>query len=380
MSDAVVPAWGARKTAVLSFPDAPSVVPVPRTAQLRDPCGVDGDDTVSDDPLPDRLTAATRELCAMAPADFTGRRTELVRAARAAGDRDLARAIAALRKPTVAAWIVNFLVQARPDTVGQLFTLRTELVQAQNTLDAPALRELSGRRRALIGELTHTALTAAGRSDAPAALRDEVTATLDAALADPDVAARLGILTHAQQWSGFGVAPSASTAAPALSLVSGGRSAERSTPTPSRSAPSRSAAPPEQRPDAEQTRAKQSRAEQAAIREECKSVERDLAAAQEVVNAATERLARAERRLATRQRKLDAARAELDQARVDAAATRDARAALAREQQQACNAVAQAERTTTGSDTAASYPAANDTDPADSHSGRGRPFRRPRAR
>ena len=35
-------------------------------------------------------------------------------------------------------------------------------------------------------------------------MRDDVTGTLQAAVADPDVAARLGHLSKAEQWSGFG--------------------------------------------------------------------------------------------------------------------------------------------------------------------------------
>ncbi|MHC9292986.1 hypothetical protein ACRCUN_10990 [Mycobacterium sp. LTG2003] len=37
-----------------------------------------------------------------------------------------------------------------------------------------------------------------------AALRDDVTGTLQAAVADPEVAARLGRLSKAEEWSGFG--------------------------------------------------------------------------------------------------------------------------------------------------------------------------------
>ncbi len=41
----------------------------------------------------------------------------------------------------------------------------------------------------------------------PAALREEVMATFDAALADPDIAASLGTLVRAAHWAGFGLAP-----------------------------------------------------------------------------------------------------------------------------------------------------------------------------
>ncbi len=36
-------------------------------------------------------------------------------------------------------------------------------------------------------------------------MREEVTATLDAALADPEVAANLGTLVRAAHWAGFGL-------------------------------------------------------------------------------------------------------------------------------------------------------------------------------
>jgi len=60
----------------------------------------------------DRLAAATAELYAAAPEAFTERRGELAAAARDAGDRAAAKAIAGLRRPTRAAWVVNRLARA----------------------------------------------------------------------------------------------------------------------------------------------------------------------------------------------------------------------------------------------------------------------------
>src|SRR5205085_12209823 len=70
------------------------------------------------------------------------------------------------------------------------------------------LRELSGQRRALLDDLSAQAFTVAGLPDPPPALRDEVTGTLAAALADPEVAADFaaGTVTRAATWSGFGLA------------------------------------------------------------------------------------------------------------------------------------------------------------------------------
>jgi hypothetical protein len=157
----------------------------------------------------DRLAAAVAELYQAAPEDFTGRRGELAAAARDAGDRAEAKAIAALRKPTRAAWVVNRLVHTDPGAPRRLAELASALSAAQQAGHGPRLRELSAARWALIDRLTAQALAAAGVPDPPPSLRLEVAQTISAALADPGVAAEFaaGTLTKAAQWSGFGLAP-----------------------------------------------------------------------------------------------------------------------------------------------------------------------------
>jgi hypothetical protein len=152
--------------------------------------------------------AAAAELYGADPQDFLDRRKALAAAAKDAGDADAARQIAALRKPTRAAWVVNSLTRADPGASDRLASLAASLRAAEQAKDGRRLRELSAERGALIDALTGQALTAAGVSDAPAGLRDEVSATLTAALADPEVAAALaaGTLTRAAQWAGFGFA------------------------------------------------------------------------------------------------------------------------------------------------------------------------------
>ncbi|HEX7427675.1 MAG TPA: hypothetical protein VF328_12160, partial [Mycobacterium sp.] len=59
-------------------------------------------------------------------------------------------------------------------------------------------------QRSLVDELTRAAFEGADLTNPPAALREDVTGTLQAAVADPDVTARLGRLTKAERWSGFG--------------------------------------------------------------------------------------------------------------------------------------------------------------------------------
>jgi hypothetical protein len=104
-----------------------------------------------------------------------------------------------LRKPTRSAWIVNRLVRSDPEVRSRLDALGADLREAA---DGARLRELTTARSRLVDELTRAAL--ASLPAPPAALREEVTATLDAAIADPEVAGRLGSLARAEKYAGFG--------------------------------------------------------------------------------------------------------------------------------------------------------------------------------
>jgi hypothetical protein len=154
----------------------------------------------------DRVQAAADQLYAADPAEFTDRRSDLVAQARADGDQAASRAIGALRRPTRAAWVVNQLARADPDAVARLGRLGDELRAAESALDGGKLRELSQTRRKLLGQLTRQALDGARVTDPPDALQQEVTGTLSAALADPQVAARVGQgqLAKSVQPAGFG--------------------------------------------------------------------------------------------------------------------------------------------------------------------------------
>jgi hypothetical protein len=154
------------------------------------------------------VARAAAELYAGLPEDFTRRRKELAAMARQAGDREAARLITALRKPTRAAWVVNRLAHAEPGVAASLADLAAGLRAAEEAGDGPRLRDLSSRRQSLIDGLAQQALALAGLADPPPGLRVEVTATLGAALASQEVADQLaaGTLTHAVSWSGFGLA------------------------------------------------------------------------------------------------------------------------------------------------------------------------------
>src|SRR5215470_6155119 len=157
--------------------------------------------------MKDLLAEAQAELYVAEPDSFTPRRRELADQAREAGQPAVAKQIAALRKPTRSAWVVNRLIRSDPEVKTRLDALAADLRAAA---DGARLRELTTARSRLVDELTRTAL--AGLPAPPAALREEVTATLDAAIADPEVAGRLGTLTRAEQYAGFG--PGSFIAAP----------------------------------------------------------------------------------------------------------------------------------------------------------------------
>ena len=161
--------------------------------------------------MSDLLADATAELYAADPDGFTARRAELAEHARDAGEPAVAKKITALRKPTRSAWVVNRLVRSDPEVRSRLEALAADLREAAG---GSRLRELTAARAKLVDELTRTALD--GLPAPPAALREEVTATFDAAIADPEVAASLGTLVRAAQWAGFGLTPLAGgTPAPA---------------------------------------------------------------------------------------------------------------------------------------------------------------------
>ena len=139
-------------------------------------------------------------LYAVPPEDFTAARTGAAKLHPA-----LAKELRALRRPTVAAWLVNTLAREEPALLEELLALGPALGEAQRTGEGDVLRTLGAQRRALIGAVTDRAFALTGRATS-AATRAEVEGTLDAALADPATAdaVRSGRLTRALSYAGFG--------------------------------------------------------------------------------------------------------------------------------------------------------------------------------
>jgi hypothetical protein len=167
-----------------------------------------------------RQDVATR-LYTEPPDRFVAARDEAVAEARATGDLDAARQIAKLRKPTVAAWLVNLLAHRRPELVDELADLSAALRAAQRNLRGAELRDLSKQRRQAVSALV-AATRALAVAEDPLLARAklplaDVENTLNAAMSDEDIAAqvRSGRLVRAATYAGFGEVPR-----PRLRLVS----------------------------------------------------------------------------------------------------------------------------------------------------------------
>jgi sorbitol-specific phosphotransferase system component IIA len=149
-----------------------------------------------------------QRLYGLLPEEFTAARDLAVREARAEGDRARATAIGALRRPSLAAWLVNALVRHRPGEVEQLLSLGEALRSAQLDLAGDQVRALGRQRQQLIAAVGRQA-RALARELGHAVSDDvgqEVEATLGAAMADPAVAeaVRSGRLTSPTSYAGLG--------------------------------------------------------------------------------------------------------------------------------------------------------------------------------
>jgi hypothetical protein len=134
-----------------------------------------------------------------APLDrFVPQRTELAKTLRKDGRRDEAAKVAALRKPSVAAWAVNQLIRTQARSVKDLFGAGDALRRAHEQAasgrgDAQALRKATQEERAAVDTLIEAArglLTSDGHELSPTVI-DRVAETLSAAALDPDARAKV---------------------------------------------------------------------------------------------------------------------------------------------------------------------------------------------
>ncbi|MFG1897453.1 hypothetical protein ACGFIP_25915 [Micromonospora zamorensis] len=261
--------------------------------------------------MPGPSTELVQQLYRTPPDRFVAARDAAVADARRAGDPSTARQLARLRRPTVAAWLVNLLAIRRPELVSDLVELADELRTAQRELRGPRLRELSAQRRAVVGALVaEVRKLAAAEPDAPPAGRlplAEVEATLNAAFSDAEVAeqVRAGRLLRAASYAGFGEVPR-----PQLRLVTG----DDEEPEEER---------PARRPGAQRARPEPgTRTDRAAPGTDRAASRKDRAAERaEQAERTAQRAARAERARQRRALDRELALAQADQKRVEAELT-----------------------------------------------------------
>jgi len=144
------------------------------------------------------------ELCALPLDAFTRERN--ARAA-ATADTAVAAGIRGLRKPSLAAWVVDLLVREAAGEVDQALELGAALREAQEELDAATLATLTRQRRALVSGLARRAVALAADAGVTVsrAGTDEIENTLNAALRDAaaSAAVRTGRLVRTLDVIGF---------------------------------------------------------------------------------------------------------------------------------------------------------------------------------
>ncbi len=156
--------------------------------------------------MTDPLLELADGLYALPLGDFTPARDALVKEHKA--DKELAARLKALKKPSLAAWVVNLLVRRDAGQVEQVLEVGAALREAQTNLDGEELRALTRQRRQLTAAVTTRARGLAREEGVKVtpAVADQVEATLTAAMVDEGAAraVRSGLLVAALAATGVG--------------------------------------------------------------------------------------------------------------------------------------------------------------------------------
>ncbi len=258
---------------------------------------------------------------------FVPERGALAKALRADERRDEAAAVAALRKPSVAAWAVNQVVRSQPAGVQQLFAAGDELRDAQARLlagsgDGKALRAAGERERDAIDELVRAArglLSSDGHELSPAVV-ERVSDTLHAAALNEGAReqVREGRLERELRHVGLGLGESAdlfAVAPPPAKRAKRAPATQANVPPPATNRkPAPPAKPPEPSADVRRAAREQAKRE----REERRRVARERAEARRAARtaeaAAKRRAERAGHALKAAEERRDRAAKALEQA------------------------------------------------------------------
>ena len=153
--------------------------------------------------MTDDLLGIADELYALPLGDFTSARD--ARAKELKGT-ELAAPVKALKKPSLAAWVVNLLVRRDADQVTQVLDLGAALREAAAGMEGEELRSLTRQRRQLTAAVTTGARSLAAEAGVRVtqAVADQVEATLTAAMVDARCAeaVRSGLLVSALSTTG----------------------------------------------------------------------------------------------------------------------------------------------------------------------------------
>jgi hypothetical protein len=242
------------------------------------------------------------ELYRVRPEEFTAARDRLARDLTDQGNRDAAKEVKALRRPTTAAWTVNQVARRRPDLVGALFDAAARLRAAQRRaasgLSAEDYRDAMAERRRVVRLLMEEAeavLTEEGRASdqhVAAASRTFEAAAADQAAAETVRAGR--VTSELGPASGF-------EAIDTFSVISGEAVLE--------------APPAPAKTKAADRKEAAARRELAAAERGVERQTRRVATAREEARAADREAAEAEREVRDLERQVDRARRRADEAR-----------------------------------------------------------------
>lgn len=149
------------------------------------------------------LVEIADELYALPLGEFTAARDAKAKELKGT---ELAAPVKALKKPSLAAWVVNLLVRRDAEQVDQVLSLGAALREAAAGMDGEELRNLTRQRRQLTAAVTAgaRALAASAGVKVTEAVADQVEATLTAAMVDErcSEAVRSGLLVTALSSTG----------------------------------------------------------------------------------------------------------------------------------------------------------------------------------
>ena len=153
--------------------------------------------------MAEELLEIADELYALSLPDFTPARDAKAKELKGT---DLAKEVKALKKPSMAAWVVNLLVRHEAEQVDQLLAVGTALRAAQESMSGDDLRQLTRQRRQVTAAVTTQARRLAREhgQKVTEAVAAQVEATLTAAMVDEECgkAVRSGMLLTALESTG----------------------------------------------------------------------------------------------------------------------------------------------------------------------------------